>query len=131
MCYRGGLMLNCLFVGIGGFIGSVCRYLIGLIPVSENTEFPIKTLCVNVIGSFLIGLIAFSVQGGKNIDPRMVLLLKVGICGGFTTFSTFSLETFGLFQKGATLTAAIYIICSVLLGLAAVLAAKTIVGSFA
>ena len=87
-------MLNCLFVGIGGFIGSVCRYLIGLIPVSENTEFPIKTLCVNVIGSFLIGLIAFSVQGGKNIDPRMVLLLKVGICGGFTTFSTFSTIAF-------------------------------------
>ena len=129
MRYRGGLMINCLFVGIGGFIGSVCRYLIGLIPVSESTEFPIKTLCINVTGSFLIGLIAFSVQGGKNIDPRMVLFLKVGICGGFTTFSTFSLETFGLLQKGSTVTAAVYIICSVLLGLAAVLAAKAVIGS--
>jgi CrcB protein len=81
-----------------------------------------------VTGSFLIGLIAFSVQGGKNIDPRMVLFLKVGICGGFTTFSTFSLETFGLLQKGSTVTAAVYIICSVLLGLAAVLAAKAVIG---
>ena len=51
-------MAECLFVGIGGFIGSVCRYLIGLIPISPSNGFPVKTLVINVAGAFAIGLIA-------------------------------------------------------------------------
>ena len=120
-------MLNCLFVGIGGFIGSVFRYLIGLIPIPESTVFPIKTLCINVLGSFAIGLIVFSVQGGKYMDPKLLLMLKVGVCGGFTTFSTFALETFDLMKKGATFAAISYLCLSVLLGVGAIIAARALI----
>ena len=51
-------MLNCMIVGLGGFLGSVCRYLIGLIPVREETAFPVKTFAINAAGAFLIGVIA-------------------------------------------------------------------------
>ena len=121
-------MLNCLIVGIGGFIGSVLRYLIGLLPVSESTVFPIKTLCINIFGAFAIGLIVFSTQGSKTIDPKVVLMLKVGVCGGFTTFSTFALETFDLMQKGAAIAAILYVTLSVLLSFGALVASKAIIG---
>jgi CrcB protein len=120
-------MLNCLVVGLGGFLGSVCRYLIGLLPIAEGSGFPFKTLCINVFGAFAIGLIAFSAPGGKAWDPTLVLLLKVGICGGFTTFSTFALETFTLLQKDAWMAAG-YLALSALLGLAAIAAARALVG---
>ena len=93
-------MLECIIVGIGGFIGSVCRYLIGLIPVSEKCAFPVKTFAINVAGAFLIGLIAALAAKEWAGSPRLILFLKVGICGGFTTFSTFSLETVSLLQGG-------------------------------
>lgn len=121
-------MLNCLLVGLGGFIGSVMRYLIGLIPVSENTVFPIKTFCINVIGAFAIGCIVFSVDKGANIHPGLVLMLKVGVCGGFTTFSTFALETSDLIRNGSAFIAASYCVLSIVLGIAAIFAAKAIVG---
>lgn len=120
-------MLNCLLVGLGGFIGSVCRYLIGLIPVSEGTVFPIKTFCINIIGAFAIGCLVFSVQAGRDLDPRLVLMLKVGVCGGFTTFSTFALETFDLMQKGTVIIAVLYCILSAVLGIGAIFAAKALI----
>lgn len=121
-------MLNCLMVGIGGFIGSICRYLIGLIPVSESTVFPIKTLCINIVGSFVIGLVVFYAQASKNFDPKLLLLLKVGICGGFTTFSSFALETFDLMQRDTFMVAIAYIALSVILGVGAIFTAKAIIG---
>ena len=90
-------MAECLFVGIGGFIGSVCRYLIGLIPLSQSNGFPVKTLVINVAGAFAIGLISAAAKH-TGLDGRAVLFLKAGICGGFTTFSTFALETVTLFE---------------------------------
>lgn len=51
-------MINCLFVGMGGFIGSVCRYLLGLLPVENSQGFPVKTLIINVTGAFVIGIVA-------------------------------------------------------------------------
>ncbi|MDO5576170.1 MAG: fluoride efflux transporter CrcB [Fibrobacter sp.] len=121
-------MLNCFVVGIGGFLGSVCRYLIGLLPIYESTVFPIKTLFINILGAFAIGLIVFSAHESKFVDPKVILLLKVGVCGGFTTFSTFAEETFGLIQKGAFAVAFFYIFSSVFLGIGAVIAAKSIAG---
>ena len=56
-------MINCITVSIGGFIGSVCRYLIGLLPIEASSGFPIKTLAVNVTGSFCIGFIAVQLLG--------------------------------------------------------------------
>lgn len=120
-------MLNCLAVGAGGFIGSVLRYLIGLIRIDESIVFPLRTLAVNVIGAFAIGLIAAFILKGSEPDPRLVLFLKVGICGGFTTFSTFALESVQLFQNGRSGAAVAYIILSVLFSIAAVFTAEALV----
>lgn len=102
-------MLNCLLVGLGGFIGAVLRYLISLIPIKNPESFPINTFIINIVGAFAIGCIAFAVSKNENIDPKLLLFLKVGICGGFTTFSTFSLETAELVKSGSVVTA--YYIC--------------------
>ncbi len=119
-------MAECLFVGIGGFIGSVCRYLIGLIPLSPSNGFPVKTLVINVAGAFAIGLIAAAVAKNADISPRIVLLLKTGICGGFTTFSTFALEISDLIRGGSWAAAVAYMLLSLILGVAAVFAAEAL-----
>ena len=119
-------MAECLFVGIGGFIGSVCRYLIGLIPLSPSNGFPVKTLVINVAGAFAIGLIAAAAAKNAGMSPRIVLLLKTGICGGFTTFSTFALEISDLIRGGSWAAAAAYMLLSLILGVAAVFAAETL-----
>lgn len=118
------MILNCLMVGLGGFAGSVCRYLMGLLPLSPSSGFPVKTLMVNVAGAFLIGIIAAAASKNTPWDPRLVLLLKAGFCGGFTTFSTFALELSDLMQAGSWVTAAAYVVLSLLLGVAAVFAAE-------
>ena len=119
-------MAECLFVGIGGFIGGVCRYLIGLIPLSPSNGFPVKTLVINVAGAFAIGLIAAAAAKNADISPRIVLLLKTGICGGFTTFSTFALEISDLIRGGSWAAAAAYMLLSLILGVAAVFAAEAL-----
>lgn len=119
-------MAECLFVGIGGFIGSVCRYLIGLIPLSPSNGFPVKTLVINIAGAFAIGLIAAAAAKNADISPRIVLFLKTGICGGFTTFSTFALEISDLIRGGSWAAAAAYMLLSLILGVAAVFAAETL-----
>lgn len=120
-------MLNCLFVGVGGFVGSVCRYLMGLLPIKESSGFPVKTLLINVLGAFAIGLLAALLSSGKSLDPRIVLLLKVGVCGGFTTFSTFAYESAGLLQGGHAGMAVAYAVLSVTLGVLAIFAAQAII----
>jgi len=112
--------LSILIVGIGGFIGAVLRYLIGLIPLNQPQGFPIKTLCINVIGSFVIGLVASYFAKHGECSQNLMLFLKVGICGGFTTFSSFALETTDLMNKGSVVSAFVYICLSVILGVAAV-----------
>ena len=120
-------MLNCLAVGLGGFIGSVLRYLVGLIKLNEGFSFPVKTLAVNVLGAFVIGIITAMSLKNTGLDPRLVLFMKVGICGGFTTFSTYALESVQLFQSGKTFCAVAYIVLSVLLSVAAVFLAESLV----
>ncbi len=114
-------MLNCLFVGLGGFIGAVLRYLIGLIPIKNPGSFPINTFIINILGAFAIGCIAFAVSKDESIDPKLLLFLKIGICGGFTTFSTFSLETAELIKGGSVITALFYVLASVILSVLAVM----------
>ena len=120
-------MLNCLMVGIGGFIGTVCRYLIGLLPIETNSGFPIKTLFINIVGSFLIGLITALAVKNKGLNEQLVLMLKVGICGGFTTFSTFAYESTDLMKSGHTLIALAYVCTSIILGVLAIFAAQMLV----
>ena len=117
-------MLECIMVGIGGFIGSVCRYLIGLLPIETNNGFPIKTLAINIIGSFVISAIAVLAARNKELNPHVVLMLKVGVCGGFTTFSTFAYESSELMKNGHMGIAFAYVISSIVLGVAAIFAAQ-------
>lgn len=120
-------MLSCLCVGLGGAIGAMLRYVIGLIDLGEKTEFPYKTLIINVLGSFAIGLIVAWAVRNSTYHPNLILFLKVGICGGFTTFSTFALESTTLFQNGKPGLAILYMALSVLLSITAVFAAEAII----
>lgn len=120
-------MLNCILVGIGGFIGSISRYLVGLLPIETGSGFPIKTLAINIPGSFLIGVIAVLASKDKGLNPQIALMLRTGICGGFTTFSTFAFESADLMKNGQMMTAFIYICLSMILGVSAVFAGQIIV----
>lgn len=117
-------MLNILAVGVGGFVGAVCRYLIGLVPINETLVFPIKTFLINVVGCMVIGLIAAVTSKNSSWNPQVVLFMKVGLCGGFTTFSTFALETTDLLKNGHSMVAFIYFLSSVLVGVGVIFAVE-------
>ncbi len=120
-------MIDFLFVGLGGFFGSVCRYMVSLIPLGDERGFPYKTMIINVIGAFVLGLISAWISKNPTISQRLVLMLKVGVCGGFTTFSTFAFESSSLISNGKFLLATTYILISIFLGvLATVLGLKLI-----
>ena len=121
------ILLDCIFVGVGGFVGSVLRYLVSLIPLRHESGFPLLTLGINVLGAFVLGLIMALVGRDASIDPRTLLFLKVGVCGGFTTFSTFALEAQGLLSGGKPLVAILYMLLSVVLCVLAVYSASAII----
>ena len=105
-----------LLIGTGSFIGGVLRYSISqFIQTKFLSTFPIGTLVINIIGCFTIGLV-FALSERTNMSPEMRLFLATGICGGFTTFSAFSNETFGLMRDGQLFYASAYITSSVLFG---------------
>lgn len=118
-----GSMNHILLVALGGAIGSVCRYLVGLWTLRHlGAAFPWGTLAVNVIGSFMIGLLAEIIVRRFSASPEMRLLLITGFLGGFTTFSAFSLDIVALFERGAMLVGAAYIGASIVVSLGAVFA---------
>jgi CrcB protein len=121
--FRVSVILNCFFVGLGGFVGSVLRYLVSLAPIRHESGFPIITLGINVLGAFLLGLIMAAAGRNSGIDPRTLLFLKVGVCGGFTTFSTFALEAHTLISGGKPAVALLYMLLSVVLCVLAVFGA--------
>lgn len=109
-------------VAFGSAVGGVLRYLVSL-GVPATGAFPRATLVINIAGSFLIGLVSGLVArccGGSLAGEWIRAVAVVGFCGGFTTFSTFSNETFRLLEGGQALAAAVYVTLSVLAGLAAV-----------
>ncbi len=115
-------MTKLLIIGLGGFLGAISRYLVAgwVQDLSQSVHFPYGTLAVNIIGSFLLGfLVRYAFLYGA-FSPETRLLIFIGFLGAFTTFSTFSNETFNLFMDGATLPAFMNILANVLLGLAAV-----------
>ena len=109
------MIRNLLLVAIGGAIGSVFRYLLSGI----NTSFPWGTFAVNILGSLLIGLLVGLISKGV-LSPEMKLLMVTGFCGGFTTFSTFANESFGMMKAGDVLQMALYVGVSVVIGILAV-----------
>lgn len=110
---------NCLFVGCGGFIGSILRYLCGHISVPSQ-DFPLITLGVNAVGSFAIMFFTGLLADRIAMDAHLMLFLRVGLCGGFTTFSTFSAETLGLIESGNVMMAICYafLSCAICIGFA-------------
>ena len=117
-------MIECLYVGLGGFLGAVCRYLVSLIPLRTESGFPILTLFINIAGAFAVGLIAGLTTKEFALSQNAVLFLKVGLCGGFTTFSAFSLETVTLMRNGSYGVAAAYALLSVIFGVLAAFGAQ-------
>ena len=116
-------MLNYLWVMIGGALGTGARFwLSGLIAQRIGEYFPFGTLIVNVSGSFIIGLFAAIAdpQGPFLITPRFRQFFMIGLCGGYTTFSSFSLQTLDLVQEGDWLKAGLNTVLSVFCCLGAV-----------
>ena len=111
-------LLDSAFVGIGAMIGANARYWIGYFGKSTSVAFPWPTLLINVLGSALLGAFtaAALIKGWGN-NHR--LFFAVGVCGGFTTFSTFSFETIDLFYRKSWKVAALYALLSFALGIGA------------
>ncbi len=112
-----------LAVAAGGALGSLARFWLAAgVAALTGPRFPWGTLLINILGSFIIGLVAaLTLMPGRfPMSPDVRIFLMVGVCGGFTTFSAFSLQTLELLQSGEIVSAFGYIIGSVLLCLAAV-----------
>jgi CrcB protein len=111
-----------LAVALGGALGSLARFWLGaLVATLTGPRFPWGTLLINVLGSFIIGLVgAWTLPPARvPMPPDMRIFLMVGVCGGFTTFSAFSLQTLELLQSGTTGAAAGYVAGSVVFCIAA------------
>lgn len=112
-----------LLIGLGGFIGSTARHLCNLYFARfSNLSFPAGTFVVNITGCLLIGIIFGLSERNAWLSPEWRMFLATGICGGFTTFSTFSIENMRYLQDGNYLGFAAYAGGSVLLGLVATFA---------
>ena len=113
------MIKSLLIVGTGSFIGGAMRYLLSTLMKSVCGQgFPWGTLMVNLLGCFLFGML-FAVFGKSNAtDNTLYLLLTTGICGGFTTFSTFANESVQMLQQGNTWGFVGYVATSVVAGLA-------------
>ncbi|GIN87235.1 putative fluoride ion transporter CrcB 1 [Heyndrickxia sporothermodurans] len=109
--------MNYFFVGIGGIIGAVLRYLISMVAVNWGSPFPLATFIINIIGCFILGLYATYLSKLKNIPAFILTGFSTGVIGAFTTFSTFSYETFELVRHSMWGMAIIYLLSNLWGGL--------------
>jgi CrcB protein len=117
---KGKVMIQFLLVFIGGGIGAAIRHGINLGTARlASTDFPVSTMFINISGSLLMGLMAawFAFRAGQPGTQNLRLLLTTGVLGGYTTFSTFSLEAALLWERGAPGQAAVYVLGSVALSI--------------
>ena len=114
------MMRNILLVGFGGGLGSVARFLCQKYLYAWYPHpFPFGTFAVNIMGCFLIGLFYGLAERGNILTPEWRLFLTTGICGGYTTFSSFAYENMNLLKSGDFLYLGLYIAGSVILGITA------------
>lgn len=98
------MLKNFLFIGLGGAVGAMLRYGMTVLSLCLHWPYGMSTFIVNVLGSFAMGLLVSGCEQGS-----LLMMATVGLCGGFTTFSTFSLQSVGLIQEGKWAQAALYI----------------------
>jgi CrcB protein len=119
-------------VALGGALGSVARYLVGIGSGRLfGTSFPWGTLIINVTGSFLIGALFGLFATKWDVSQTTRIFLTVGICGGYTTFSTFSLDAYYLVERGENWSSLAYMMGSVVLSVGALVTALRLVRAFA
>ncbi|MEO7523586.1 MAG: fluoride efflux transporter CrcB [Ferruginibacter sp.] len=111
------MLKNLLLAGLGGAIGTMIRF--GLNLWIKTPGFPVATLLINIVGSLVIGIVFGLVIKDINFENNWKIFLATGICGGFTTFSAFSLENFQMLQQGKYFLSALYIITSIMAGIIA------------
>jgi CrcB protein len=124
-------LLRILLVGLGGFIGSILRYLVSgyVQDWTHNAQFPFGTIVVNIVGCFVIGLLSQLAEAYGIFNAESRAFVVVGILGGFTTFSTFSNESINLFRDGQEVYALANISIQVILGLGAVILGRIAAGA--
>lgn len=116
--------MQIIYIGIGGFIGAVLRFVISRFVSNYFPSFPLGTLIINVSGSFLLGFIMYSVLHGKSISPEFRDFTTIGFIGAFTTMSTFAYESFRLAELSEYFFFGLNIFLNVFLCLAAVYLGK-------
>ena len=121
-------MLNVFIVGLGGFIGSALRYLVGgwAQGLSKSLDFPYGTLTVNLIGCFVIGFLGQLAEARGILGSETRLLVFIGLLGGFTTFSSFGNDTLNLARSGQMFNALTNIAVNVIFGLVLVWLGRTV-----
>src|SRR5215207_1172419 len=114
-------MVRILLVGLGGFVGTLARYwLSGVIARRYGETFPLGTLVVNAIGCFIIGFLFYFFYDRSLTTPTARTVVLIGVIGGFTTFSSYGLQTFTLLRDGELFLALVNVVASNALGLALV-----------
>jgi CrcB protein len=120
--------MNILIVFLGGGFGAVCRFLFGMgvVNIVGPTRGPLATFLINVLGSLLMGVLIGALARTTGVTDRWRLLLGVGVLGGFTTFSSFSLEAVMMIERRAYALAGAYILGSVMLGVLGLMVGLTV-----
>ncbi len=122
------MVKSLLIVGFGGFVGTAFRFLFSrYIQITYISVFPWSTFLVNVLGSLLLGIFFGLSEKGNILTPEWRLFLTVGICGGFTTFSSLADDAFILLQNKEWLRFTVYPTLSFFLGLSAVFLGRTLI----
>lgn len=106
--------MQVLYAAAGGALGAASRFLISTLPLSHR-GLPLPTFLANLIGCFIMGLIAAEAEA-RGMSPGLQIFLKTGFCGGLTTFSAFSAETVAMMEKGHMAAAVLYVAATVMLG---------------
>ncbi|MEN4902189.1 fluoride efflux transporter CrcB [Luteimonas sp. TWI1437] len=120
-------MIPFLLVFLGGGLGAALRHGVNLLALRAGTTFPYGTLCINVVGSLLMGVVVGWFAARSGLSPSLRLFLMTGVLGGFTTFSAFSLEAALLYERGQLGLAVAYVLASVVLSIGGLFAGMALV----